>query len=192
MVKATRHRQIPNKKMNENNDFLPQDYEAPKGNSSYLKFGTGETRFRILSKPIVGWEDWKDNKPLRFKMQFKPDAPIDATKPIKHFWAMIVWDVLAGDIKILQITQKSIQTSILNLTNDADWGAPYRYDIKVVKKGEKLTTEYSVTAVPHKDTPKEILDMAVAKRINLDALWTGADPFAPNDTPTNIESTLPF
>src|SRR3990167_3551310 len=101
--------------MTQTNTWLPSDYEAPKGESNYLKFQKGENRFRILSSPIIGWEDWENKKPLRFTMGAKPDKPIDPACPIKHFWAMIIWNYTLNKIQILEITQKSIQGAIQQL-----------------------------------------------------------------------------
>jgi len=160
-----------------NDSFLPEDYVQLTGNKNYMKFEQGENRFRILSKPIIGWIDWKDKKPLRFGIKDKPSAPVDPTKPIKHFWAFVVWDAKENSIKILEITQAGIQSAIGTLAKDADWGSPFNYDIKVVKTGEKLETEYAVNPVPHKAISKEIKELLAAKPIDLQKLFAGEDPF---------------
>src|SRR5882762_7034587 len=115
--------------------FLPDGYNVPKGDSSYLKLQTGENKFRILSKPIIGWVDWKDKKPYRFTMDKKPAAPFDPKQGIKHFWAFVVFDYVGKKISILEITQAGVQSAIKTLTSDADWGSPFDYDIKVTKSG---------------------------------------------------------
>lgn len=161
------------------NDFLPDGYEAPKGNSNYMKWEKGENKFRILSKPIVGWEDWTaEKKPIRFPMNAKPEKSIDEKKPIKFFWAMIVWNYSKSEIQILEITQKTIQSVIEQLAKDEDWGSPYGYDLKVIKEGDGMETEYSVNPAPHKPVTKEMTDAFTAKPIYLPALFQGADPFA--------------
>ena len=38
--------------------FLPKGYEIPTSEGGYMKFAIGENRFRILGKPILGWETW--------------------------------------------------------------------------------------------------------------------------------------
>jgi hypothetical protein len=164
--------------MQTNSDFLPADYEAPKGESSYMKLRNGENKFRILSKPIIGWLDWKDNKPLRFQMKNKPAKPIDPAKSIKHFWAFVVWDYADGKIKILEITQATIQSSIQSLNRDEDWGSPFDYDIKVIRKGEKLDTEYSVQPSPKKPLTDEVKQALLNATIDMDQLFSGGDPFA--------------
>jgi hypothetical protein len=157
--------------------FLPPDYDPPKSGGNYMKFQDGENKFRILSPPILGWEDWKDKKPYRFPMNEKPDAPMVHGEKIKHFWAFLVWNYSEDVVQILQIVQKSVQDGIRSLTQDDDWGDPYGYDIKVTKKGKGLDTEYSVNPVPHKKISKEIQDAVDAKPCDLKALFTGDDPF---------------
>lgn len=164
--------------MSETNGFLPSDYEAPKGNENYMKLVDGENKFRILSKPIVGWLDWKDKKPLRFQMKDKPQVPIDPKKAIKHFWAFIVWDYKSSSIKVLEITQSGIQKAIINLSNDSDWGSPFKYDIKISKKGQAMETEYTTSPVPHKKVSIDIVDAFNNKPIDLTKLYLGEDPFS--------------
>lgn len=158
--------------------FLPENYEAPKASNQYMKLQDGENRIRILSRAVTGWEDWQDKKPLRFEMSNKPQKPLDPTKPIKHFWAFIVYNYNESRIQILELTQATIRKSIEALSKDEDWGMPYDYDIKIVKVGENINTEYAVNPVPHKIIDKSIVDAFNASKCNLDALFEGADPFA--------------
>lgn len=163
------------------NDFLPTGYEAPKtGSKNYMKLNNGENRIRILSKPILGWLDWDNNKPLRFRMNEKPSKPVVAARPIKHFWAFVVWDYADNKLKILEITQATIQLAIGSLTRDEDWGNPFTYDIKIIRSGEKMETNYQVSPVPHKQVAKEVQAALVQTTINLDALFSGGDPFEGN------------
>jgi len=158
-------------------NFLPEEYKVP-GESAYMKFQLGENKFRIMSKPIIGWEDWKDKKPLRFRMNERPTHAVDPEKAIKHFWAMVVWNYATNKICVLEITQKGVQNSIAALAKDADWGNPLEYDLKVTKTGEGLGTEYSTAPVPHKPAPADAVEALKAKPCNLEALFDGNDPFA--------------
>lgn len=174
------------------NDFLPQNYEAPQGSTSYMKLQKGENKFRILSKPIIGWLDWKDKVPSRFAMDARPEKPL-TDKPIKHFWAFLVFDYADQSVKILEITQSTIQKSIADLSKDEEWGAPYEYDIKVSRKGEDLKTEYSVTPSPKKVLSEEIKKAALDKPCYLPALFTNSDPWIVTDKSTELAFTeLPF
>lgn len=172
--------------MENNNDFLPSAYVAPaKSNGSYMKLLKGENRIRILSKPIIGWLDWDNKKPLRFKFNEKPSKPIDPSKPIKHFWAFVIWDCVENKIKIMEITQSGIQQSIQALTKDADWGSPFEYDIKIIRAGDGMETTYTINPVPHKPVYDAVKDLFKRTYIDLEQLFVGGDPFA---SPIGINS----
>jgi|SRR6267142_5275272 len=160
--------------------FLPDNYTAPKSSSEgYMKLQDGENRFRILSQPILGWEDWTlEKKPVRFRYNNKPSKSIIADRPVRHFWAMIVWNYTEEKIQILQISQATIRKTLEKLCKDADWGAPYFYDIKIIKEGESKDTEYSISPVPGKPLHPMIIDAFKESPIYLDALFDNADPFA--------------
>lgn len=175
-------------------DFLGPDYEAPASNSRYMKLQDGENNFRILSRPIVGWEYWsktgKENKPVRLpytEENFKK-ATTEAKKntdpsdqKVKHFWAMKVWNYATGRIEILELTQKSIQDVIRNLSKKKGWGSPVKtYDISVDKSGTGIETEYQVTGIPPSPLEEEIEIMLNSEHINLNALFYGEDPFDPD------------
>lgn len=169
---------------NNKEGFLPEGYNIPASSgSSYMKLQKGENVIRVLSTPVVGFEYWNnDNKPIRSKEvpsstpNIKCDADGNATK-VKHFWAVVVYNYDTKAIEILQINQASIQTAIVNLYKDEDWGNPSQYDIKITRKGEGLTTEYSVNPKPAKPVDTEILAKFNANPINLEALFVGGNPF---------------
>lgn len=171
-------------------DFLPDDYKLD-DKSNYMKFKPGDNRFRVMSKPIVGYEWWVDkdgdirekgaqpqsgDKPARVRMT--GTVPIGAADTVKHFWAMVVWNYVDESFQILQITQKSIQKSIKSLSADEDWGSPLNYDLVVTKTGEKLDTEYEVKPKPAKPLADEITEAYKKTNINLEALYEGKNPFS--------------
>ena len=165
--------------------FLPDTYEKPVSNSRYYKFQTGENKFRILSSAITGWVDWKDEadgsrKPVRTKD--KPEQANNPKQPPKHFWAFVIWDYKEKNIKIMEITQATIQDAIYSLHNSDDWGNPQKYDITINRTGEKMETKYSVIPSPPQQLAQEIKEVYEAETINLDALYTNDDPFAVKGT----------
>lgn len=162
--------------------FLPSDYEAPKTNSNYMKIQDGENKLRILCSPIIGWEDWRDKKPVRFRRDQKPEKPIDASKPIRHFWAMIVWNYAMGKIQILEITQATIRHRIEELSKDREWGSPYKYDIKIIKSGSDQQTKYVVNPSPMKELDPAVKSEFYRTPIQLDELYRSGDPFAAMDS----------
>lgn len=158
--------------------FLPDDYKAPVTAGGYMTLATGENRIRILSEPIIGWEDWIDNKPIRYPFNMKPEKSHNSEKPLRHFWSFIVWNYKEEKIQILQISSASIRKTIQDLCENTDWGVPYNYDLVLKKEGEKLTTKYTATPVPPKLISEHIKEAFYEKRINLDALFDGGDPFS--------------
>lgn len=169
------------------NDFLPQGYEAPASSSHYLKLAEGETKFRIISKPVIGWLDWKDNKPLRYKMDSKPDKPVDPSKAIRHFWAFMVWSYSNNAVMILEVTQSTIQRMIQDLISDKDWGSPFTYDLKVIRKGKEKNTEYSIVPSNKKAIDDSIYKQCLEANVCLDELFVNGDPFASQKKATQIE-----
>lgn len=157
--------------------FLPQDYEAPGQTNFFMKLQDGENKIRILSQPILGWEDWENKKPFRFKYYEKPERSIDARKPIKHFWSFIVWNYNEGQIQILHVTQASIRKALQALCNDKDWGAPYFYDIKITKSGKDMETKYNMVPLSHKPVSNEIIEAFNDRKCCLDAMFDNMDPF---------------
>lgn len=170
--------------MNEFFENAGEDYEVPKGESKYMKFEQGDNKFRILQKPIFGWEGWKiiDGKdtPVRFKMEEKPvDLREFKEQRLSHFWAMVVWNFEHKSIEVLEITQKTIQKTIESLARNEDWGSPLGYSITVNREGEKLETKYTVTPSPIKETPQEVTKaFEELKDFDITRLFSNGDPFS--------------
>jgi hypothetical protein len=165
--------------------YFPKEYSIPKSsdNSKYTKFEEGKTRFRILSTPLLGFEYWnQDKKPVRNLDKFEnipEDAKLDAEGKFKqrHFWAMKVYNYNTSQVEILEITQKTIQNTILAYAENEDYGDPREYDITVTREGEKMETSYSVIASPPKTASNEVIDADMTTPVNLKALLTGENPF---------------
>ena len=151
----------------------------------------GEVRIRTIGKGIQGWGTWVEKEgfengvPMRFeKKPAEPPANRRINKdgqpaPMKFFMAMPVWNYEAGEIQILELTQKSLQKSLLGYIADKeDWGNPNEFDIKISRKGESLQTEYTLKAVSKKPVAKEIVEAYEEAGVNIRALYDGEDPFA--------------
>lgn len=169
--------------MSNNEEFLDQEYKIPT-TSNYMKFQNGANRFRFLAKPIIGWQWWVQNgakkKPVRAKMNDKAALSIPegtGTNDRKHFWAMVVWNYQDQKVQVLEITQKGIMKSILALSSDPDWGHPFNYDIVVTKEGEGKESEYQTNPKPKTELNKDIKDQFESKKIDLNVLYEGGDPF---------------
>jgi hypothetical protein len=135
--------------------LLPANYEVPQsgGSSMFVKLEPGENRFRILGEPTLGYINWDDGKPTRFK---EPgDAPTGA-EDIKHFWFVPVW--MKDQVCFLEMAQKSVITELAFLDSNEDWGDLTEYDVIVRREGEKLDTTYFVSPCPKKALPKAAKD----------------------------------
>lgn len=158
---------------------LPDDYEQFASENNYLKLGIGENRIRIVGNLVCGWEDWVEDgekkKPVRFRLHDKPST--SSGGKIKLFWSMPVWNYALAKIQVFHITQVSIITALKRLLNEAEWGDPSRYDLKILREGEGINTVYSVVPVPPTPFSNVIKDALQKISINLDALFSNEDPF---------------
>lgn len=162
--------------------WAPPGYKVPKAVGDYMRLEDGANKFRVLSPLVTGYEYWNtENKPVRLR-EMPGTPPADCRiedkggKKIKHFWAFVVWNYAVAKVQILELTQSSIQTSILDLVENTDWGTPTEYDITVTRKGQKLDTEYTVHPSPHKPIPADAVEAFKATKIDLDKLFDGGDP----------------
>lgn len=175
--------------------FLPDNYKVPQ-KSNYTKFAEGETIIRILESPILGWEIWKDKKPVRFNMtEDIPVAIADGAdtdqngepRAPRHFWAMVVWNEEEECLQVWEITQKSIMHKLKTLSNSKMWGSPLEYPLSITKTGEGMETRYEVTPCPKEKVEKSILDAYKKAKIRVSALYKGDDPFARDNAEIDTE-----
>lgn len=147
---------------------LPTDTSGGVGGGDYFKPVLGQNKILIVGDAITGYEYWTgDDKPVRSKTKFTetPNAKVrqvknpktgemeSKTDTQKFFWAVPVYDFKDDTFKVWQITQKAIKETLASLQSNADWGNPVgAYTISIDRKGEGLTTEYTVMANPSKDT----------------------------------------
>jgi hypothetical protein len=163
-------------------NFLGADYKLPE-TSNYMKFKDGDNTFRVLSSAITGWQYWNEaGKPVRRKDNWNkvPDdirTEKDGSVRINHFWAFVVWNYDAQKVQILELTQKGIMKYIQSLVKNPKWGDPKKFDIVVNRTGTGFDTEYTCTANPHSEIDKSIIEKYKAMTINLEALYSGSDPF---------------
>lgn len=163
-----------------NLDFMPENYEMLRTQKNYLRLSQlkeGDSKFRIVMRPISGWLDWENSKPRRYRPDAKPSKSFDESKPIKCFWTFYVWSYEKEDLFIMEVTQTGVIKSLMSLAKDEDWGSWLEYDLKIVKTGSGKDTEYQVTPLPHKPASEMILKALERSPVNLEALYTGGDPW---------------
>lgn len=162
-------------------DFLPQGYELPKTRWEFMKLQQGENKIRILQSPSVwriDWDQtWEKKKPIRTKTKQDALSPLDDKNQPKHFWGLKVYDYTTSSVSILEITQGGILTDIMTYVKEPEYWNPTWYDIKITKTWSGKDTKYATVAMPPKDMTKEIVAADKATPVNLEALFTGWNPF---------------
>lgn len=175
--------------MTDTQNRLPTDYQMPvSSGSNYLKITEEPQEFRILTSPIIGWEYFRVDgdrvAPVRQKEEFDgvPADSKDDSKP-KEFWAFPIWNHTLGKVQIAEITQASIKKEILKYVQDAEnRGDPKKYDLRISRTGKGKETRYTLIALPKSKFESEADEkwaFELAKWINLEALFSGDDPFKP-------------
>lgn len=156
---------------------LPTDTSGGIGGGDYFKLALGQNKILIVGDAITGYEYWTNaDKPVRSKVKFEttPDIKVRQVKnqktgemeakadTQKFFWALPVYDFKDETFKLWQVGQKAIKENLASLQANPDWGNPVgQYTISIDRKGEGLTTEYTVMANPVKD--KKPLETIMAK-----------------------------
>lgn len=162
--------------------FIPEGYSEPtSGGGRYTKIEEGKkVKLRVLASPVQGFERWTvEPKPIRFrKMEEQPNRNDWKDDQPKLFWAMPVWNYTSEQVEVWSITQKSIRQELVALASNEDWGDPHEYDITVSRTGSGLETKYQVHPSPHRQLEDFALRAFEKIAPNLDALFTGDDPFA--------------
>jgi hypothetical protein len=174
--------------------WLPTNYKVPRGEGQFMKLEEGVNRFRIMSKPVLGFEWWektpdgrKPHRTQNYDVALQESADQEVDGKIKHFWAFAVWNYQAKRIQTLLITQSTIMLPIENLVKDEDWGSPTNYDLVITKQGNGLDTEYTVQPKPAKEPPKEAVEAYKRSNINLEQLFVGGLPISKRDNTEDEE-----
>ncbi len=149
------------------NEWLDTNYKVPESGGNWMKLNQGDNRFRVLGKPVIGYEYWVSvtdeqgksvRKPKRVDMTTDIQiGDIEEGQSIKHFWAMPVYNFDLKKIQILVLTQKSLQKTITALVKNKKWGSPEGYNLVINRIGEGLDTEYNVTPEPTDKEEEELI-----------------------------------
>lgn len=159
--------------------FFPEE-DKYMGNTDYFKpskLSEGdEVKIRILSNPIVGWENWtEDNKPVRFYPDKRPRVSPNPSKPMKEFTAMLIWNYDLDLLQIWSFSQKNLKTSLKSLAQNK--GSPLLYDLHISKHGSGADTRYILRPAAPSKLSKDIAEVYQQTPVNLHALYVGKDPF---------------
>ena len=152
---------------------------------NYMKLQAGANQFRIVGsgddggviQGMLGWANNDDGSRRPFRWRKDDVPPRNFEEKPKPFTAMLVWNYNESRIQILELTQTRLQNELFALAKDEEWGDPRKYDISIIKSGEKLETTYALTPKPHKKRADEINEAVKNLKVNLAALYSGGDPF---------------
>lgn len=192
---------------------LPSNFTPKAGNSRYTmsNLSSGETvKIRVMSDYITGKIVWsghtqEEKKPFRVPEGVAiPTAKIGTNlrsgKPenIRQFVAAICWNYGTERLEIFETDKSTIIGQIFKFEQDEDYGDSKGYDLKISKSGQGMETEYSVVPSPPSKAKPEIVEALKSEPINLEALYTGDDPFNGENSDSaehdseDVASDVPF
>ncbi len=164
--------------MNDQETWFGAGYELPVADSQFMQLEDGDNTFRILSKPVMGYEYWTtENKPKRSKVNWDV-TPADIRKDpkgkdtkVKHFWSFLVYNYATKSVQSLEITQTTIMKAMKALIENPKWGSPEKYDVTINKTGKDLLTKYAVVPNPHTALTPEIEKALAGTDIDLESIF---------------------
>ncbi len=178
--------------------------------SNYMRWEENDNRFRILGAfsektAIQGLLYWKTiegkRKPVRLPKNSDgtfpsvPVAELEVNKYSnldmpKYFWCVPVYNYQEKRIQLLEISQKGILKGIQAYISNKKWGDPRDYDIIVNRGKEGEKTVYTVTVDPKEKLDSSIIDTYLSMNINIQALFSGDDPFIAKDDSEEIANQV--
>jgi hypothetical protein len=146
-----------------------KDLDLTGDNSIYLRFASGTTRFRIVSKIIPIWTEFLREEKKAVKYMSEELAKDHPDAKLRHaFWCL---DRTDNKFKVAECGV-SIMRQIQTLALDPDYSVDsdiFPYDTKVLREGESMQdTNYTVTPSPATD----LTDDEKAKIVGLEDITT--------------------
>lgn len=175
--------------------FIPQGYKEPSAGGAYLKMPkAGEcARFAVLSNVTEGWLYWTNDKRCMrspTKWEDTPNIRIEdeGTNSQRYFWSFIVVDLADGEVKIAEVTQKTIREDIEGLITKGG------YDLLAGKVGlalsrmgsGKMDTKYQLMPIILNDEQTAMLENA---KFNVER-WPDLKEQFKNTPPQKTEMTV--
>ena len=140
--------------------LIPADYKAPVSSDIFLKMAKAGApiKFVIVGTTVPGFSYWTNDKKCirsREKPLVTPDIQVEESGKvtrISHFWVIPVFDCATETIKLLEITQQSLQGQLKEIFEGGDYNLgdlSVPMAIRISAVGEKLTTKYTLMPVPY-------------------------------------------
>ena len=139
--------------------LLPSDYVAPAGGDLYMKMAKAGSpiKFVIAGSIVTGYSYWTNDKTkVRSREPFKttPDIQVEdngKVTRVSHFWCLPVYDTQSESVRILEITQSTLQVQLKEIFEGGDYDLSDLTNpmaIKISATGEKMLTKYTLMPVP--------------------------------------------
>ena len=178
-------------------NFFEQGHEIPDRRNQFMKFVQGKNRIRFIGNPVSGFvffgktkrDDGTETvKPYRRResegefsleemidrdVRMKPDGEIEGQK---YFVMGLVYNYQKAKLQVLEITQKSILKALKSYVESEEYGHPSGYDLTIEKKGDGLSTEYTVVVSPPKPLSSEIENLIGETSCDLQKIFEGEYP----------------
>lgn len=150
------------------------DYDMPGGDGgTFLKLDLGETRIRIVSEPYeVEYHEFKEGNDYSTKLcQGDKCEHCDTGNKKKVKIAYVVLNRKDSKPYIMEC-KKSVFDQIKAYAVNAEYGDPMKYDLTIIKSGEKLNTKYQVVASPKQsEITKEELEVIGESGISIEKTY---------------------
>lgn len=170
-------------------------------NPSKIQSG-GSVRFALLTdQPLEFFECWGETaegsvKPFRFTEDPSPDdieaemgpdysrrMNREGTAPekVKFALAVPVYNYETSSVQIMQLSQKSLQNELDDISQMEDYADLLSWDFVMGKEGNGLETRYSLRPVPRKKGSQDTIEYAwsdsVSGGFDISRILTGENPF---------------
>lgn len=179
-------------------------YIEPSAPNKFLKFNPeGSYLFRILTpkdQVITYYKGFKENtEEKESKVWTAPDKG-DGQLPevpkniklktwnatdngFKLYWSVVVFNYDTNTVQIWDMYQKVFKDSLFAIASSRTKNDWTKFDIEIIKKGEKTESKYTLLTGENQELSDEIKKIITETPVNLKAMETGEDPFAISDLP---------
>lgn len=139
--------------------LLSPDYVAPSGGEVYMKMAKAGSpiKFVIAGSIVTGYSYWTNDKTKVRSREYPkttPDIQVEEdgkVTRVSHFWCLPVYDTETETVRILEITQRTLQDQLNSIFSGGDYdlsdlSSPMA--IKISATGDKMLTKYTLMPVP--------------------------------------------
>lgn len=139
--------------------LLSPDYVAPAGGDIYMKMAKAGSpiKFVIAGQIVTGYSYWTNAKTKVRSREYPkttPDIQVEEdgkVTRVSHFWCLPVYDTETETVRILEITQRTLQDQLNSIFSGGDYdlsdlSSPMA--IKISATGDKMLTKYTLMPVP--------------------------------------------